>query len=142
VEHELLFLTSGYWATGIVSKSLKNICKDTRTIFNRSIQKTAVLGTSHVVRNVLQSETWNLSGGAHDWFKRRGARKRKPLRREQKYDEDDDDDDDDEDNNNDNNNNNILPIFGSKIYCDERAATYGGSGVLLKVIMGRESKAQ
>jgi hypothetical protein len=27
-------------------------------------------------------------------------------------------------------------------YCDERAATYGGSGVLLEVIMGRESKAQ
>jgi hypothetical protein len=36
----------------------------------------------------------------------------------------------------------ILPIFGSKNYCDERAATYGGSGVLLEVIMGRESKAQ
>jgi hypothetical protein len=35
-------------------------------------------------------------------------------------------------NNNNNNNNN----------CDERAATYGGSGVLLEVIMGRESKAQ
>jgi hypothetical protein len=51
-------------------------------------------------------------------------------------------------NNNNNNNNNkgrhkaILPIFGSKNYCNERPATYGGSGVLLEVIMGRESKAQ
>jgi hypothetical protein len=52
-------------------------------------------------------------------------------------------DDDDNNNNNSNNNNKaILPIFGSKDYCDERVATYGGSGILLEVIMGRESKAQ
>jgi hypothetical protein len=48
-----------------------------------------------------------------------------------------DNDDDDDDNNNNNNN-----IFGSKNYCDQRPATYGGSRVLLEVIMGRESKAQ
>jgi 1-deoxy-D-xylulose 5-phosphate reductoisomerase len=36
-----------------------------------SLQKTAVLGTSHVIQNVLQSETRSLTGGHHHhWFKR------------------------------------------------------------------------
>jgi hypothetical protein len=35
-----------------------------------SLQKTAVLGTSHIIRKVLQREAWSLSGGNHCWFKR------------------------------------------------------------------------
>jgi hypothetical protein len=34
-----------------------------------SLQKTAVLGTSHIIRKILQSETGSLSGGGHRWFK-------------------------------------------------------------------------
>jgi len=34
-----------------------------------SLQKTAVLGTSHIIRKVLQCEAWGLSGGDHRWFK-------------------------------------------------------------------------
>jgi len=30
-----------------------------------SLQKTVILGTSHIIRKVLQSETCNLSGGEH-----------------------------------------------------------------------------
>jgi len=35
-----------------------------------SLQKTPILGTSHIIRKVLQSEAWSLSGGDHRWFKR------------------------------------------------------------------------
>jgi hypothetical protein len=38
-------------------------------------KKTAVLVTSHIIRNVLQSETWSQSGGVHHWFKRKCTRK-------------------------------------------------------------------
>jgi hypothetical protein len=39
------------------------------------LQKTAVLGTSHIIRKVLQSETWSLSGRVHHQFKRKSTRK-------------------------------------------------------------------
>jgi len=35
-----------------------------------SLQKTAILGTSHIIRKVLQCEATCLSGGDHCWFKR------------------------------------------------------------------------
>jgi hypothetical protein len=45
-------------ATGIVSKSLKRISgNNTRTTFNRFSTKTSILGTSHIIRKVLQNET-------------------------------------------------------------------------------------
>ena len=34
-----------------------------------SLQKTAILGTSHIIRKVLQCEASSLSGGDHRWFK-------------------------------------------------------------------------
>jgi hypothetical protein len=43
-------------ATGIVTKGLKKSGNDTRKAFNR-LKKTVVLGTSHIIRKVLQSET-------------------------------------------------------------------------------------
>ena len=33
-----------------------------------SLQKTVILGTSHIMRKVLQCETGRLSGGDHRWF--------------------------------------------------------------------------
>jgi hypothetical protein len=45
-------------ATGIVTRGLKISGNNTRKAFNRfSTKKTAVVGTSHIVRKVLQSET-------------------------------------------------------------------------------------
>jgi hypothetical protein len=44
-------------AAGIETKGLKNICKQYQETFNRLFtNKTAVLGTSHIIRKVLQSE--------------------------------------------------------------------------------------
>ena len=40
-----------------------------------SLQKTAVFGTSHVIRKILQCETWSLSGGDQHWFKRSAMEK-------------------------------------------------------------------
>jgi hypothetical protein len=45
------------------------------------ITKTAILGTSHIIRKVLQCDTWSLSGGDHRWFKR-STRKERPVTRE------------------------------------------------------------
>jgi hypothetical protein len=45
-----------------------------------SLQKTAILGTSHIIRIVLQAETRSLSGGVHHWLKSRSTREeRKPV---------------------------------------------------------------
>jgi hypothetical protein len=79
-------------ATGIVSKSLQ---KYLETIPGQhtidSLQKTAILGTWHIIRKVLQAEAWSLSGGVHRWLKGRSTREeRKPVTR---HDDDDDDDD-------------------------------------------------
>jgi hypothetical protein len=81
-------------ATGTVSKSLQ---KYLETIPGQhsidSLQKTAILGTSHIIRKVLQAESCSLSGGVHHWFKSRSTREeRKPVTRN------------DDDNNNNNNN--------------------------------------
>ena len=46
----------------------------TKKTFNRFTTKTAMLGTSHIIRKVLQSETCNLSGGDHRCFKRKVPR--------------------------------------------------------------------
>jgi hypothetical protein len=47
-----------------------------------SLQITAILGTSHIIRKVLQAETSSLSGGVHHWLKSRSTREeRKPVTR-------------------------------------------------------------
>jgi len=61
-----------------------------------SLQKTVILGTSHIIRKVLQSEMGNLSVGDHRWF-RRNARKKRSVTRE----------------NNNNNNNNMIIIMAA-----------------------------
>jgi len=74
LKREIIPVITG--ATGIVTKGLK---KGKRSI--DSLQKTAVLGTSHVIREVLQCETSSLNGGDHRWF-RRSTRKIRPMTRD------------------------------------------------------------
>ena len=63
-------------ATGIVTRSLK---KNLETVPGKhsidSPQKTAILGTSHIIRKVLQCEASSLNGGDHCWFKRSTGKK-------------------------------------------------------------------
>jgi hypothetical protein len=67
-------------ATGRVTKDLK---RNLEAIPGKhsidSLQRTATLGTSHIIRKVLQSETCSLSDGDHRWFKRRCTRKKRPV---------------------------------------------------------------
>ena len=64
-------------ATGIVTKGLKiNMDAIPGKHSTDSLQKTAVLGTSHIVRKLLQSETWSLNGRDHRWFVRSTRKKR------------------------------------------------------------------
>ena len=50
--------------TGIATKVLrKNLEATSGKHLIDSLQKTAVLGTSHIIRKVLQSETQSLTGG-------------------------------------------------------------------------------
>ena len=57
-------------ATGIATKGVK---KNVEAIPGKhstfSLQKTAILVTSHIIRKVLQSGTQSLSGGDRHWFK-------------------------------------------------------------------------
>jgi hypothetical protein len=45
------------------------------------LQKTAILGTSHIIRKVLQSETWSLRGGDYCWFMS-STRTKRPVTRD------------------------------------------------------------
>jgi hypothetical protein len=79
-------------ATGIVTRSLR---KNLEAVPGKhsidALQKTAVLGTSHIIRKILQCEASSLSSGNHCWFKSI-TRRNRPVTR---------------DINNNNNNNNI-----------------------------------
>jgi hypothetical protein len=82
-------------ATGIVTRGLR---KNLEAIPGKhsvdTLQKAAILGTSHVTRKVLYSESCSLSGGDHGWFKRSTGEKWSVTR----Y-------------NNNNNNNKIIVII-------------------------------
>jgi hypothetical protein len=57
-------------ATGLVTKNLrKNLVATPGKLSIDSLQKTAILGTSHIIRKVLHCETCSLSGGDHRSFK-------------------------------------------------------------------------
>jgi hypothetical protein len=61
-------------ATGIVTRSLRKNLEDIpRKHSIDSQQKTAVLGTAHIMWEVLQCGTGRVSGGDRYWFKGRGA---------------------------------------------------------------------
>jgi hypothetical protein len=61
--------------TGTVSRGQKNLETIPGEHSTDSLQKTAILGTSHIIRKVLQSETLSLSDGVHHCFKRKSTRK-------------------------------------------------------------------
>jgi hypothetical protein len=69
-------------ATGIVTRSLR---KNLEAVPGKhsidSLQKAAVLGTSHIIRKVLQCEAGSLSGEDHRWFKR-SAKEKRPVTRD------------------------------------------------------------
>jgi len=69
-------------ATGIVTRGLrKNLESLPGNHLIDSLQKTAILGTSHIIRKVLKCEARRLSGGDHHWFKR-STRKKRPATRD------------------------------------------------------------
>jgi hypothetical protein len=61
-----------------------------------SLQLTALLVSSDIIRKVLQAETWRLSGGVHHWLKR-STKRENVIRKQQQHN-----------NNNNNNNNNNM----------------------------------
>ena len=70
-------------ATGMVAKVLKRNLEAIRGKHSlEPLQKTVVRETSHIIRKVLQSETWSLSGKDHYWFKSRNARKERSVTRD------------------------------------------------------------
>ena len=84
-------------ATRIVTKSVrKNMEAIPEKHSTDSLQKTAILGTSHIIRKVVQCESWSLSSGDHRWLKRSNRKKRSVTRVI---------------NNNINNNNNNMEYF-------------------------------
>jgi len=68
-------------ATGIVTRNLR---KNLEAVPGKhsidSLQQTAILGTSHIIRKVLQCDAWSVSGGYHRWFKRSTGKKRPVTR--------------------------------------------------------------
>ena len=69
-------------ATGIVKRSLrKNLEAVPGKHLIDSPKKTAILGTSHIIRKVLQCEASSLSGGDHRWFKK-STMKERPVTRD------------------------------------------------------------
>jgi hypothetical protein len=112
-------------ATGIVSKSLQ---KYLETIPGQhsidSLQKTAILGTSHIIRKVLQAETWSLSGVVHHWLKSRSTREeRKPVTR-----------------NDDDNNNNNKAVITTYINNKDNIITVQVNVLLLRIILETRRK--
>jgi hypothetical protein len=70
-------------ATGRTIESLKkNLEAKARKHSTGSLHKTVTLGTPHIIRKELQSETRNLSGGDGRCFER-SAREKRPVTREE-----------------------------------------------------------
>jgi len=61
-------------ATGYSKKNYRKCVSHSKQAVSSFTQKTASLGTLHIIRKVLQSETGSLSGGNWCWFGRRSAR--------------------------------------------------------------------
>ena len=82
VEPEMYDYTGNNWSHWNSNEKLKETFEScTGKTFDKSPQKTAILGTSHIIRKVLQCEAWSVSGGDHRWFKR-STRKKRPVTRD------------------------------------------------------------
>ena len=76
VEPQMYDCASNNWSHWNSNEKLKkNLETIPRKHSTDSLQKTAILGTSHIIRKVLQCEAWSLSGGDHRWFKRSTGKK-------------------------------------------------------------------
>ena len=62
-------------ATIIVTRFKEKFGSHTRKSFHRVTTKTTILGSSHIIQKVLQSEPWNLGSGYNCWFNRRRTSK-------------------------------------------------------------------
>jgi hypothetical protein len=82
VGHEMYDYTRGNWSHRNSNKRFKEKLEATPGKHSiDSLQKTAILGTSHTIRKVLQSESLYLSDREHRWFKR-SAREKWPVTRD------------------------------------------------------------
>ena len=77
VEPEMYDCTGNNWSHWSSDEKLKE--KNLETVAGKhsidSLQKTAILGTAHTIRKVLQCEAWSVSGGDHCWFNRSAGKK-------------------------------------------------------------------
>jgi hypothetical protein len=65
-------------ATGIVTRSLREHLEAVPgKHWIDSLQQAAVLGTAHIVREVLRCEGWRVSGGDQRWFRRSTGKERR-----------------------------------------------------------------
>jgi hypothetical protein len=88
VEHEMLCHTSNHWGhRNCEQKFTKNLQTIPGQHSIYSLQKTAILGTSHIIRKVLQAETWK-----PEWWGSPLAQEEKYQGREKTCDRDDDGD--------------------------------------------------
>jgi len=78
---KIMPVTNG--STGIVTKVLKkNLEPILRKHSGDSLQKAAILVTSHIIQKVLQFGTRSLSCGVYSWFKRRSIKEKRPVVRD------------------------------------------------------------
>ena len=76
VEPEMYDYTGNNWSHWNSDKSFRrNLEAITGKHSIDSLLKTAIPGTSHVIRKVQQCDAGSLSGGDHRWFKRSTRRK-------------------------------------------------------------------
>jgi len=79
VEHEMCDYTGNNWCQRNSNKSFKEkFGRHTRKQSIDTLQK-YILGTSLIIRTVLQSGTWSLGGRNHRWFKKSSLTGRKGI---------------------------------------------------------------
>ena len=81
VEQKCMVIPAATGVTETVTKGLKKNLQVTPGKHSTdSLQNTAVLGTSHTMLKVLQSETWSVSDGDYRWLKRRSTGEKRTVR--------------------------------------------------------------
>jgi hypothetical protein len=89
VEHAMCDCTGNMWRQRNSNERFKEQFGrhggETFSIFST---KTAVVGTSHVIRNVLRAETGRLRFGHRHWFSRKSAREKRRVSRDDDEDAD------------------------------------------------------
>ena len=82
VEPEMYDYTSNNWSHWNSNEKLKENLEAVPGKHSiDSLRKTSILGTSHIIRKVLQCEAWSLSGGDYCWFNKI-TRKNRPVTRD------------------------------------------------------------